>query len=90
MALLKRTKMYSVGVKTMDGQHIALVESLSELHAAMLKGQAQNAAGALIPKLMNDANTHFPVEERLMEATKFPGLIVDKQYTAWMNNRNIH
>lgn len=74
MALLKWTKKYSVDVKALDEQHTELVDGLNELHAAMMKGQAQNVAGPLIKKVMDRANNHFATEERLMEATKFPGL----------------
>ena len=74
MALLKWSKQYSVGVKAMDDQHINLVKMLNELHAAMLKGQAQSVAGPLFNKLTDYANNHFSTEERLLEDVKFPGL----------------
>ena len=74
MALLKWTKKHSVGVKAFDDQHVNLVKILNELHAAMLKGQAQSVAGPLIKKLTNYVLEHFSTEEGLMEETKFPGL----------------
>jgi hemerythrin-like metal-binding protein len=58
----------------MDDQHINLVKILNELHAAMLKGQAQSVAGPLFKKLTNYVLEHFSSEERLMETTKFPRL----------------
>ncbi len=74
MALLKWTKKYSVGVKVLDEQHAEFVRCLNELHAAMLKGQAQSVAIVIEPEMMNLTKNHFSTEERLMEETKFPGL----------------
>jgi hemerythrin-like metal-binding protein len=74
MALLKWTKKYSVGVKAMDDQHINLVEILNELHAAMLKGQAQSVAGSLFKKLTDYALKHFTDEEAMLVAARYPGL----------------
>jgi hemerythrin len=59
MPLITWSSKYSVGVKNLDEQHQVVVNLLNELHAAMLKGQAQSVAGALLPKI---------------ESTKFPGL----------------
>ncbi len=74
MALLKWTKKYSVGVKAFDDQHTELIGILNDLHAAMLKGQAQRIADTLVPHLKNFASTHFSTEERLMMHTNYPGL----------------
>ena len=74
MALLKWTKKYSVGVKAFDDHHINLVKRLNELHAAMLKGQAQGIAGPLLSKMTEESREHFAAEEQLMESTKYPGL----------------
>jgi hemerythrin-like metal-binding protein len=74
MALLRWTKKYSVSVKAFDDQHTEIIGILNELHAAMLKGQARDVAGQLVPRLKTYASSHFSTEERLMEETKFPGL----------------
>jgi len=74
MPLITWSSKYSVGVKNLDEQHQVVVNLLNELHAAMLKGQAQSMAGALLPKIASHAREHFSTEERLMESTKFPGL----------------
>jgi hemerythrin len=74
MGLINWSAKYSVGVKNLDEQHKVLIDMLNELHAAMLKGQAQNLAGTLLPKVQRHARDHFSTEERLMESTKFPGL----------------
>jgi hemerythrin-like metal-binding protein len=74
MALITWSGKYSVGVKNLDDQHKEVINLLNELHAAMLKGQAQSVAGVLLPKIQRHAKEHFSTEERLMESTKFSGL----------------
>ena len=74
MALLKWDSKYSVGVKTLDSQHTVLFGLLNDLHAAMLKGQAQTLTGPMLRKLAEYTSTHFAAEERMMETSKYPGL----------------
>ena len=74
MALLTWSNKYSVGVKSLDDQHTKFIGMINEFHSAMLKGQAQSVAGALLPKLFAYAKEHFSTEERLMESTKFQGM----------------
>jgi hemerythrin-like metal-binding protein len=74
MALLRWSKKHSVGVMEMDDQHVALVKILNDLHAAMLKGQAQSVADPLFKKLMEYMQQHFSAEEALMERARFPAL----------------
>lgn len=74
MGLIAWSNKYSVGVKKLDDQHMDIVDILNELHAVMLKGQAQSVADALLPKLQSVTRDHFATEERLMESTKYPGL----------------
>ena len=65
---------YSVGVKSMDDQHVNLIEIMNELHTAMVKGQAHSVAGPLLNKLTDYTHEHFIDEEKLMESIKYPGL----------------
>ena len=75
MALFKkRTKKYSMGVKALDEHDAEFIDGLNQLHAAMLKGQAQRVAGPLFKKLMDQMYNHFSTEEQLMKDSKFPGL----------------
>jgi hemerythrin len=74
MGLINWNSKYSVGIKNLDEQHNEIINLLNELHAAMLKGQAQNVAATLLPKTLRHARDHFSTEERLMESTKYPGL----------------
>ncbi len=74
MALLTWDGKYSVGVKPMDSQHTVLFGLLNDLHAAMMKGQAQSLTGPLLLKLVQYTRTHFTDEERMMAAAKYPRL----------------
>jgi len=74
MALLTWNSRYSVGVKALDGQHTVLFGILNDLHAAMMKGDAQSLTGPLLRKLANYTKEHFAAEERMMTTAKYPGL----------------
>jgi len=74
MALLTWKENYSVGVKDLDKQHVGLVDTLNQLHAAMMKGQANTVTGSLLRKLVDYTREHFASEESMMAATRFPGL----------------
>jgi hemerythrin len=74
MALMTWREQYSVGVETLDNQHKALLRILNEIHAASMRGKANEVAGPLLSKLAPLAGEHFSAEERLMESIKFPGL----------------
>jgi hemerythrin-like metal-binding protein len=69
---------YSVGVKHLDGQHTVLFGLLNDLHAAMLKGEAQSMTGPLLRKLVDYTHTHFAAEEKMLAESKYPGLAEHK------------
>jgi hemerythrin len=75
MALMTWSSKHSVGVETLDNQHKALMNVLNELHAASMRGKAQEVAGRLIGQMVSLASEHFSAEERLMESIRFPGLV---------------
>lgn len=74
MALMTWSSKYSVGVQALDDQHKRLIAILNELHAAMLKGQAQKVAGPLLDKLLEHTRDHFSTEEAMMSEARFAGL----------------
>ena len=74
MALLTWNSSYSVGIKTMDGQHTKLLDMLNDLHSAMMSGKAHGVTGKLLHKLADYTREHFTAEEAMMAAAKFPGL----------------
>ncbi len=74
MALMTWSSKYSVGVEALDNQHKALMNVLNELHAASMRGRAQEVAGPLLRQIVSESSEHFAAEERLMESTGYPGL----------------
>ena len=63
---------YSVGVKTIDGQHTKLFDMLNDLHSAMMSGKTQGVTGKLLHKLVDYTREHFAAEEAMMASAKFP------------------
>jgi hemerythrin len=74
MALITWSDNFSVKVRAIDAQHAGLVETLNQLHGAMMKGQASSVTGALLHKLVSYTQVHFSAEEKMMAATKYPCL----------------
>jgi hemerythrin len=74
MAFMTWNDKLSVGVQTLDNQHTVLIETLNDLHAAMMKGQARSVAGDILHNLVKYTVDHFAAEESMMEQTKYPGL----------------
>ncbi len=74
MALIIWSDKLSVGVRSIDEQHIVLIDAVNELHAAMMKGQGRNILGNLLCTLLVYTRNHFSAEEAMMETANFPGL----------------
>lgn len=74
MALLTWSDKYSVGVKSMDNQHKAMIQMLNELYDAMMEGNALCITGPLLQRLVEYTKIHFSSEEQLMEANGYPNL----------------
>lgn len=58
----------------MDQQHLCLVETLNELHDAMIKGDTRNLTGPLLESWKAYSRDHFAAEESLLSRTGYPGL----------------
>jgi len=74
MALITWTDDLSVGVKSIDDQHSVLFNTINDLHAAMMKGQARAIVGELLCTLLVYTRSHFSAEEAIMEEAKYLGL----------------
>jgi hemerythrin len=74
MALLIWNNKFSVGIPSIDSQHMVLFESLNDLHTAMMKGNAQAVTKTLLRNLVAYTHDHFRSEEAMMAAAQYPGL----------------
>jgi hemerythrin-like metal-binding protein len=74
MALITWNDNLSVGVQSVDDQHLVLIETLNELHAAMMKGKARAIVGDLLKRLLEYTRNHFRDEEELMDKAQWAGL----------------
>ena len=74
MPLVTWSDKLSVGVKAIDEQHTVLFDTINELHAAMMKGQARAIVGELLTRLLMYTRNHFVEEEQMMETAGYPDL----------------
>jgi hemerythrin len=65
---------YSVGVEEIDDQHKMLFELLNRLVQAAVKREDQQLTVEVLATLVDYTKTHFGLEERLLEASGYPGL----------------
>lgn len=72
MPLFTWTDDYSVGVKTLDSQHINLFDMMNELEQAMKKGQGEKVTASLLRRLLVYTERHFAAEEKLLESAHYP------------------
>jgi hemerythrin len=73
MALFEWKDKYSVNVKEIDKQHKMLVETLNELHEAMLTRKSREILSGIITSLVDYTKFHFSYEERNMKRFNFHG-----------------
>lgn len=74
MALIVWSDKLSVGIRSIDAQHGILVDTVNELHDAMLKGQARSVTEPLLRNLVAYTRDHFSAEEALMAKANYPDL----------------
>ncbi len=74
VALITWSDKFSVGVAAIDAQHSVLVDTLNELHDAMLTGQAKGMTEPLLRNLLAYTRNHFSAEEAMMARAGYPGL----------------
>ncbi len=74
MALVVWNDTLSVGVKSVDDQHTVLFNTINDLHAAMMKGQARTIIGELLCRLLVYTKNHFSQEEAMLQNVGYPGL----------------
>ena len=62
---------YSVNIKTIDDQHQELVNILNRLFIAVSKREGDKAIASILDALLCYTQTHFALEERLMQQAKY-------------------
>ncbi|MCX6136111.1 MAG: bacteriohemerythrin [Ignavibacteriales bacterium] len=63
---------FSVGIPTIDAQHVKLVQLINKLYDGMMRGSGQNVLGGVLGELEQYAKTHFALEERLLNGFGYP------------------
>ena len=62
---------YSVNIKTIDDQHRELVNILNRLFVAVSRREGDKAIAGILDALLTYTQTHFALEERLMQQAKY-------------------
>lgn len=65
---------FSVNVPNVDNQHRKLIELLSNLDEAMKRGGEKQILDQTLAVVIRYTRYHFDTEERLMVATRYPGI----------------
>lgn len=78
MPLITWSDSLSVGVRIIDEQHKVLVDTLNELHAAMMKGKAKEVTGPILGSLIAYTRDHFLHEEGMLAKAGYAGLEAHK------------
>lgn len=63
---------YSVNIPTIDEQHQELVNILNQLFVSVSKREGSKVIAGILDALMDYTQTHFTLEERLMEEAGYP------------------
>lgn len=66
MSLIPWNDSLSVGVQIIDNQHKVLVNTLNDLHAAMMEGKANQVTGPILRRLLAYTRDHFSLEEEML------------------------
>jgi hemerythrin len=69
---------YSVNIKTIDNQHLELVNILNRLFIAVSKREGEKVIASILDGLVDYTKTHFALEERLMQQAKYKDLDAHK------------
>lgn len=70
---------YSVNIKTIDDQHRELVNILNRLFIAVSRREGDKAIAGILDALLCYTQTHFALEERLMQQANYRDYEAHKQ-----------
>lgn len=79
MALLTWSHACAIGVQAMDDQHGILMDTMNELHAALVRGCGKKQLDEHMSRLVEFSRLHFLCEEQLLERYDFPGLAAHRR-----------
>jgi len=65
----------NVGIKSIDGQHMHLVDLINDFSRAVNEASGSDVYQDLADDLANYAKVHFEDEERLMRSHHYPGFL---------------
>jgi len=74
VTVLTSNQTCSIGVRAMDDQHGILMDTITELRQALVRGAGREQLREVIDRLIEFTRMHFWSEEQLMEQSAFPGL----------------
>lgn len=79
MALILWSNDYSVGVDSLDADHIVVASLINHIHEAKQFGSDEAVIGRLLNVLITHAHAHFNREEKLLERFGYPELAAHKK-----------
>ncbi len=80
MALIIWNTDYSVGVDSLDSDHIVIASLINHIHDAKQVGVDEAAIERIIRVLLEQAHGHFRREEALLEKKSYPDLEEHKKH----------
>jgi hemerythrin len=87
MPFMEWSDKLSVGVPSIDAQHMKLVAVLNELFDALSHGHGAGMLGKVVDNLVAYIAIHFAYEERLMDKAAYPGVAAHKKEHADLTRR---
>lgn len=70
---------FEIGVRSIDEQHMRLVDMLNALGGAISSGQGKDSIMGIVEDMKQYAVYHFQTEEQAMQSTEYPKLSQHKQ-----------
>jgi hemerythrin len=74
MPLITWSARLETGIAIIDSQHKRLVDIINQLHDALEAGRSHEVMGAIFDELIAYTETHFGIEEKLMESHDYEHL----------------
>jgi hemerythrin len=79
MAFMKWEDAFSVGIATIDKQHMKLIDMINTLYDHMKAGKSGEVIEELLSSLIDYTKVHFATEEKLFERYGYPQAAAHKK-----------